>query len=209
MWSKARFVLLVLCMIAGGNAVWVGCKKKASQPPSPPRKAPEGTPVAESAVSTSATSATPGQASGSSTIYAFKLAETTSVPGGGIDKVWELTAASATQQGQDGPFELEDVTLKFFKDNQVAGTLTGKKGSFDEKARKGGLSGGISGESSEGYLVSTDTLKWEKATEEISTEDPVKITFGESAIEGSGLKASLTMKRFKTTNVRGRVIVEE
>lgn len=142
-----------------------------------------------------------------STINAFRLVETSGEENEEAERVWELTAASARQEGSAGVYSLEDVTLKFFKDNAVAGTLTGRKGSFDQEEQKGTLSGGIQGDSSEGYRVETSSLSWEKKTEKITTSDPVTISFGDSSVEGSGLDASLSMRTFTTKNVKGRIVI--
>jgi len=143
-----------------------------------------------------------------STINAFRLVETEARENEDAQKVWELVAAEARGETEDR-VDLSDVTLRFFKEDEVVGTITSRKGTFDRKKRSGSMMDEVVGKSSEGYRIEAERVDWRKDTEEIRAECPVKIMFGESVIHGKGLTASVNLKVFETHDVKGRVVIDE
>jgi len=179
----------------------LGCRKKTKKKDEEEKTAPKSTRANEAAP-------TRNEPMTESRINAFRLVETEGRENEAAQKVWELVAAEARGETEDC-VELSDVTLRFFKENEIVGTVTSRKGTFDRKKQSGSMMDDVVGESSEGYRIEAERIDWRKDKEEIRAECPVKIIFGESVIQGHGLTASVNLKVFETHNVKGRVVINE
>jgi len=177
-----------------------GCRKKKDS-------GMEGKAVQKKAGPASTVS-TQDQSMMESTIHAFRMVETEGRENEDARKVWELVAAEARGETEER-VNLSDVTLRFFRENEVVGTITGQTGMFDRKKQSGSMQGDVVGWSSEGYRIETESIQWVKETMLIEAEGMVKIFFGDSEIQGQGLTASVSLKEFKTHNVKGRVVIDE
>jgi LPS export ABC transporter protein LptC len=114
----------------------------------------------------------------------------------GDKKEWELRAKSGQHFRQDDYTTLQDLTVTFYAEEGRIVTLTGNEGSM--KGRKEiEVRGDVVITSSDGYRVTTDSLRYEEEKRRISTEDPIRLEGEGFLVKGVGVVVDLkTQKLF-------------
>jgi LPS export ABC transporter protein LptC len=112
----------------------------------------------------------------------------------GDKKEWELRAKSGQHFRKDDYTTLEDLTVTFYADEGRIITLRGDKGSM--KGRKEiEVRGDVVITSSDGYRVSTNSLRFDDEQRQISTEDPVMFEGKRLQVKGVGAVVDLKTKK--------------
>jgi LPS export ABC transporter protein LptC len=112
----------------------------------------------------------------------------------GDKREWELRAKSGQHFRQDDYTTLEDLTITFYADDGRIITLRGDKGSM--KGRKElEVWGHVVITSSDGYRVSTNSLRFDDEKRQISTEDRVMFEGKRLQVEGVGAVVDLKTKK--------------
>ena len=112
----------------------------------------------------------------------------------GDKKEWELTAKSGQHFRQDDYTTLQDLTVTFYAEEERIITLRGDVGSM--KGRKEiEVWGDVVITSSDGYRVTTDSLRFEEEKQQIFTEDPIKMEGKGVQVKGVGVVVDLTTKK--------------
>ena len=112
----------------------------------------------------------------------------------GDKKEWELRAKSAQHFRQDDYTTLQDLTVTFYAEEGRIITLKGDEGSM--KGRKEiEVRGDVVITSSDGYRVSTNSLRFEDEKQQIFTEDPVVLEGKGLQVKGVGAVVDLKTKK--------------
>ena len=112
----------------------------------------------------------------------------------GNKKEWELWAQSGQHFRQDDYTSLQDLTVTFYAEEGRIITLRGNEGSM--KGRKEiEVRGDVVITSSDGYRVSTDSLRFDDEKRQISTDDPVIFEGKGLHIKGIGAVVDLKTKK--------------
>ena len=112
----------------------------------------------------------------------------------GKKKEWELRAKSGQHYLQDDYSTLNDLTVTFYAEDGRIITLKGDKGSM--KARQEiKVWGDVVVTSSDGYRVATNSLRYDGAKQQITTEDPVMLEGKGVVVRGVGLVVDLKTKK--------------
>jgi LPS export ABC transporter protein LptC len=112
----------------------------------------------------------------------------------GDKKEWELRAKSGQHFRKDDYTTLEDLTVTFYADEGRIITLRGDKGSM--KGRKEiEVRGDVVITSSDGYRVSTNSLRYDDEKQQIFTEDPVMFKGKRLQVKGVGAVVDLKTKK--------------
>jgi LPS export ABC transporter protein LptC len=114
----------------------------------------------------------------------------------GDKKEWELRAKSGQHFRQDDYTTLQDLTVTFYAEEGRILTLRGNEGSM--KGRKEiEVRGDVVITSSDGYRVTTDSLRYEEEKQQIFTEDPIRMEGKGVQVQGVGVVVNLkTQKLF-------------
>ena len=112
-------------------------------------------------------------------------------------KEWELEAASAQYFKEDGTVVLEKVRAAFFGKSEQTYTLEGEKGRFNTQTKAIEAFDGVKLETSDGYRLETQTLRYQADKRELSTGDPVEMQGPQGKITGTGLIVHLDQQRMK------------
>ena len=114
----------------------------------------------------------------------------------GDKKEWELRAKSGQHFRQEDYTTLQDLTVTFYAEEGRIITLRGDEGSM--KGRKEiEVRGDVVITSSDGYRVTTDSLRYEEEQQRISTEDPITLQGKGLQVKGVGVVVDLkTQKLF-------------
>lgn len=116
----------------------------------------------------------------------------------GDKKEWELRAKSGQHFRQEDYTTLQDLTVTFYTEGGRIVTLRGDKGSMkgSMKGRKEiEVRGDVVITSSDGYRVSTDSLRFDDEKQQISTDDPVMFEGKGLHIKGIGAVVDLKTKK--------------
>ena len=112
----------------------------------------------------------------------------------GDKKEWELRAKSGQHFRKDDYTTLEDLTVTFYAAEGRIITLRGDEGSM--KGRKEiEVRGDVVITSSDGYRVSTNSLRFDDAKQQIFTEDPVMFEGKRLQVQGVGAVVDLKTKK--------------
>lgn len=112
----------------------------------------------------------------------------------GDKKEWELRAKSGQHFRQDDYTTLQDLTVTFYAEQGRIITLRGDEGSM--KGRKEiEVRGNVVITSSDGYRVTTDSLRYEEEKQQIYTEDPIRMEGKGMQVKGVGIVVDLTTKK--------------
>ena len=112
----------------------------------------------------------------------------------GDKKEWELRAKSGQHFRQDDYTTLQDLTVIFYAEQGRIITLRGDEGSM--KGRKEiEVRGNVVITSSDGYRVTTDSLRYEEEKQQIYTEDPIRMEGKGMQVKGVGIVVDLTTKK--------------
>ena len=128
----------------------------------------------------------------------FESIETTADGGIKIDKVhysgtkegrleWELDAMSATHKAQEELTELDDVTLKYYREQGLEYTMKSDRGSYNGKTGRIDASGHVVVTSNDGYTLKAAKLSFLKASKRLKSSGRVKITSKAMRVSGTGL----------------------
>ncbi len=109
-------------------------------------------------------------------------------------KEWELWAKSGQHYIQDDYSTLNDLTVTFYGEGGRVITLKGNKGSMKQK-KEIKVWGDVVITSSDGYRAATDSLRYDRDEQRITTEDPVKLEGKGVEVKGVGLVVDLKTKK--------------
>jgi len=112
-------------------------------------------------------------------------------------KEWELEAASAQYFKEDGTVVFEKVRAAFFGKNEQTYSLEGEKGRLNTQTKAIEAFGGVKLETSDGYSLETQSLRYQADHRELSTEDAVEMRGPQGKITGTGLIVHLDQQRMK------------
>lgn len=115
---------------------------------------------------------------------------------GGI-KEWELEAISAQYFKEESTVFFDKVKATFFGKNGEKYVLWGEKGKFNTQTKEIELFDGIKLDSSDGYHLRTQSLKYEAEKKTLRTSDPVEMSGPQLRVEGIGLIVELDHQRLK------------
>jgi LPS export ABC transporter protein LptC len=112
----------------------------------------------------------------------------------GDKKEWELMAKSGQHFRQEDYTTLQDLTVTFYADKGRIITLKGDEGSM--KGRKEiEVRGNVVITSSDGYRVTTNSLRYEEEKQRIFTEDPLTLEGKGLQVKGVGVVVDLTTQK--------------
>ena len=106
---------------------------------------------------------------------------------------------------------LKDLEITFFAPDKRKGVLTGEAGTMDTVTGNASISR-VSREvrvvTSEGYLLTTNSLFWKAGERLVQTPDPFKLLGSEIYLEGKGLSADLDMRTI-VVNSNVKAVLQE
>jgi LPS export ABC transporter protein LptC len=106
-------------------------------------------------------------------------------------KEWELEAASAVYYREENTLALEKVRATFYGKNQETYVLVGEKGRYNTQTKVIEVYDGVKVDSSLGYQLRTQGLRYQADQKELSTSDPVEMKGPDMQVEGVGLVIEL------------------
>lgn len=112
-------------------------------------------------------------------------------------KEWDLDAASAIYFKEGNTVRLEKIRATFFGREKETYFLEAEKGTFNTQTRVVEVSGDVKIDSSTGYHVRTQHLRYEAEKKELHTSDPVEMKGPELEVKGVGLILDLNQERMK------------
>ncbi len=112
-------------------------------------------------------------------------------------KEWELEAASVRYFQDKNLLFLEKVKATFFGKNQEVYVLVGEQGRFNTQTKAIEVFGSVKIDSSDGYRMQTQSLKYQAKKRELRTSDPVEMDGPQFRIRGKGLVVELDHQRMK------------
>ena len=110
---------------------------------------------------------------------------------------WNLQARAA-DLFENKSAQLRDVEIVFNHPDGRTAALIGEKGSMDTLTGNASISRGdreVRIVTSDGYLMTTDSLSWRPEERVIRTKDPFKVLGKEIYIEGNGMSADVDMRK--------------
>ena len=106
---------------------------------------------------------------------------------------------------------LKDLEITFFTTDKREGVLTGEAGTMDTSTGNASISR-VSREvrvvTSDGYLLTTNSLFWKAGERLVRTPDPFKLLGSEIYLEGKGLSADLDMRTI-VVNSNVKAVLQE
>jgi LPS export ABC transporter protein LptC len=115
-------------------------------------------------------------------------------------KEWELEASSAQYFKEEGTIVFDKVKATFFGKNQETYFLEGEKGRLNTQTKAIEVFDGVKLKSSNGYQMSTRSLRYQADKRELSTADPIEMSGPDGTITGIGLIVYLEQQRMKILN---------
>ena len=112
-------------------------------------------------------------------------------------KEWELEADSAVYYREQNTLTLEKVRATFYGKNQETYVLVGEKGRYNTQTKVIEAFDGVVVDSSSGYQLRTQGLRYEADQRELRTSDPVEIKGPDMQIEGVGMVVELNRQFMK------------
>ncbi len=106
-------------------------------------------------------------------------------------KEWELEAASAVYYREQNTLALEKVRATFYGKNQETYVLVGEKGRYNTQSKVIEVFDGVKVDSSLGYQLRTQGLRYQADQKELSTSDPVEMKGPDMQVEGVGMVVEL------------------
>jgi len=106
-------------------------------------------------------------------------------------KEWELEAASAVFYREQNTLALEKVRATFYGKNQETYVLVGEKGRYNTQTKVIEVFDGVKVDSSSGYQLRTQGLRYEADQRELRTSDPVEMKGPDIQVEGVGMVVEL------------------
>lgn len=114
----------------------------------------------------------------------------------GDKKEWELWAKSGQHFRQDDYTTLQDLTVTFYAEEGRIVTLRGDKGSMKGR-NEIEVQGDVVITSSDGYRVTTNSLRYEEEKRCIFTEDPITLEGKGLQVKGVGVVVDLTTQKLR------------
>jgi LPS export ABC transporter protein LptC len=112
-------------------------------------------------------------------------------------KEWELEAVSAAYYKEQNTVVLEKVRVTFYGKNQESYVLVGERGKLNTQTKIIEVFGGVKVDSSDGYQMVTQSLKYQANLKELSTPDPVDMRGPDLRVQGVGMIVDLNHQRVK------------
>jgi LPS export ABC transporter protein LptC len=112
-------------------------------------------------------------------------------------KEWELEAASAVYYREQNTLALEKVRAIFYGKNQETYVLVGEKGRYNTQTKMIEVYDGVTVDSSLGYQLQTQGLRYQADQKELSTSDPVEMKGPDMQVEGVGMVVELNRQCMK------------
>lgn len=109
-------------------------------------------------------------------------------------KEWELEAASAVYYREQNTLALEKVRAIFYGKDQETYVLVGEKGRYNTQTKVIEVYDGVKVDSSLGYQLRTQGLRYQADLRELSTSDPVEMKGPDMQVEGVGMVVELNRK---------------
>ncbi|KPK90411.1 MAG: hypothetical protein AMJ94_09510 [Deltaproteobacteria bacterium SM23_61] len=106
-------------------------------------------------------------------------------------KEWELEAASAVYYREENTLALEKVRATFYGKNQETYVLVGGRGRYNTETKVIEVYDGVKVDSSLGYQLRTQGLRYQAEQRELSTSDPVEMKGPDMQVEGVGMVVEL------------------
>jgi LPS export ABC transporter protein LptC len=106
-------------------------------------------------------------------------------------KEWELEATSAVYYREQNTLALEKVRATFYGKNQETYVLVGGKGRYNTETKVIEVYDGVKVDSSLGYQLRTQGLKYQADQRQLSTSDPVEMKGPDMQVEGVGMVVEL------------------
>lgn len=106
-------------------------------------------------------------------------------------KEWELEATSAVYYREQNIVALEKVRATFYGKNQETYVLVGGKGRYNTQTKVIEVYDGVQVDSSLGYQLRTQGLRYQGEQKELSTSDPVEMKGPDMHVEGVGMVVEL------------------
>jgi len=103
----------------------------------------------------------------------------------GDKKLWELDAKEARKTKKSDDWNLDQVKVKFFGENEVSYNAFGKSGFVGDKQKELKISGETQITSSNGYVLNTEVIYYKTDTRTIDGPEPVKLK-GPPELKGDG-----------------------
>ncbi len=123
---------------------------------------------------------------------------------------WRMQAREADLY-ENKEARLKDLEITFFSPDKREGTLIGEAGTMDTITGNASISR-VSREvrvvTSDGYLLTTNSLFWKAGERLVRTPDPFKLLGSEIYLEGKGLTANLDM-RTVVVNSNVKAVLQE
>ena len=106
-------------------------------------------------------------------------------------KEWELEAESAVYYREENTLALEKVRASFYGKNQETYVLVGEKGRYNTQTKRIEVYEGVKIDSSLGYQLRTQALRYQADQKELTTSDPVEMKGPDIQVEGVGMVVEL------------------
>lgn len=106
---------------------------------------------------------------------------------------------------------LKDLEITFFNPDKREGALTGEAGTMDTATGNASISRvsrDVRVVTSDGYLLTTNSLFWKAGERLVRTPDPFKLLGSEIYLEGKGLSADLNMRTI-VVNSNVKAVLQE
>ncbi len=121
---------------------------------------------------------------------------------------WELTA-TGVQQALEGPTQLQQVKITYFGDPDKITVVTADSGEYETATKNARLHGNVLVKMTDGTSLSASALVWDQATRLLTGEGQVKISQGNSIIQGTGFELSPEAETIQLFQVNGVIRQEE
>jgi len=102
-----------------------------------------------------------------------------------------LEAVSAVYFREQNTLTLEKVRATFYGKNQETYVLVGEKGRYNTQTKMIEVFDGVKIETSSGYQLRTQGLRYQADQKELSTSDPVEMKGPDMQVEGVGMVVDL------------------
>ena len=110
-------------------------------------------------------------------------------------KEWELEATSAAYFEKENMVVLEKVRAVFYGKERQSYILVGERGRFHTQTKVIEVYGGVKIDSSDGYHLRTQSLKYQADQRELRTSDPVEMRGPDLHVNGVGMIVELNSQR--------------
>ena len=106
--------------------------------------------------------------------------------------IWEIEAGKAQFYKEEERTEFDKIKVTFFYQDEYQLKLAGNKGTLNNDTKNIVIKDDVSLEFADKYSLETDTLNYTTKTDEITTDDPIKVTGPDINFTGKGLNFNLS-----------------